>query len=306
MQTSISQYVRGFTLFLLALLGISIMAFFLLSSREPVTAQIEAIKPGGDLYTVSQTIGQKEEIAPNPDIKFIYDRQNGKILYGKGLGNQPGGETEFIGGTELWLTDENGTFEQNIVSGFETRQAFFGSNGVIFYLTRQQDLYFIPAGQTSAKKILEKISDPAISTDGKKLVYQKLNRDWTVGSYFDQALGLHVFSLATGNEVQISKRWEDFAPLWVPTGNKIFFFSTGSEGLASLFVMDEYGSGKTQLTNTGQKTVTDATVPIPSEKPTFSTDGRTLSYQSDGKNWIIEFDSTYSKVIQAKPVSALR
>lgn len=302
MQTSISQYIRGFTLFLLALLGISIIALFLLSSREPVTAQKQAIKPGSDLYTISETIGQKEEILPNPDIKFIYDRQNGKILYGKGLGNQPGGETEFIGGTELWLTNENGTFEQNIVSGFETNQAFFGSNGTIFYLTREQDLYSMPAGQTSAKKILEKISDPAISLDGKKLVYQKLNRDWTVGNYFDQALGLHVFSLVTGKEVQISKRWEDFAPLWVPTGNKILFFSTGPEGLASLFVINEDGNGSMQLTNIGQKTVTNATVPIPSEKPTFSTDGRTLSYQSDGKSWTIEFDKTYSKIIQAKPI----
>lgn len=249
----------------------------------------------GNLYSISNTLGEKNYavLTVNKDIKIMFDQKNGKIIYGKSWEEETL-FSESIGGTKLYIMDEDGTNERQITEEL-IRLAFLDNSGQkIYYTTRNQDLYEINIDGSNLRKIQEKVVQPDLSPDGNYLVYQKLNTDWQLGQYFDQALGLTVLDLSTGLEKRISNTWEDFNPLWTPDGKKILFFSRSPEGLASHFIMNADGSGRKQLTNIGEMFVSEKTVPMPSEKPIWSNDGKYLVYESDRSIWYNKFDSDYN------------
>lgn len=303
MQTSISQYVRGFTLFLLGVLGVTLLIAYIIYSKSsaPVSAIEKPVTPGNDFFSIAETLGARN-FTPNTDIKFVFDRRNGKILYGKGWGNENEEAGESIGGTELWIANGNGSNPVRLVEGFDVKEAFFAPDGSIFYATRDQDLFRVSPDGTSREKILEKALQANVSPDGSKLVYQKLNPNWGIGMFTDDAFGLHLFNLVTRKETQLTTRSDDFAPFFTPSGNKIVFISAGWEGLASHFVIDEDGSNKTQLTNKGQRIITEKTVPVFSEKPIWA--GKFMVYESDRQIWLIEFSETFDRVQQAKRIGS--
>jgi len=250
------------------------------------------------LYTISETLGEKK-IINDSNIKIILGRQTGKILYGKGLV----GDALPIqdNSTNIWIMDEDGTNQKQITTEANVVYAVFAPNGQIFYTTKDQDLFSVDlTTNSSPRKVQEKVLSPDISPDSNHVVYQKLNSEWKFGQYYDQALGLTILDLQTGEEKRISTNWEDFNPLWLPNDKKILFFSRSPEGIASHFIINANGSNRKQLTNIGKKFVDQTTVAIPGEKPIISANGKYIVYESDREIWVNEFTSDNNSLASAK------
>lgn len=286
--------------FALGIIVISGVYTALFAGKKQVKAQRFFIKDDG-LYSISETLGEKKFI-DDPEIKILFSRYNGKILFGKGwTGDTPPAGT---GSTTLWIADETTANIQQLTPNPDVIYAFFAQDGRIFYSTKNQDLFVINSIENPAsKRIQEKILSPDISPDGRYLIYQKLNSDWEIGQYYDKALGLTILDLLSNEEKRISDSWEDFNPLWTLDGTQIIFFSRSPQGLASFFVMSPDGSNRKQLTNIGKKFVDDTTIATPSEKPIWSSDGKYLIYESDRIIWVLEFSKDYRKIISAKRVA---
>lgn len=249
----------------------------------------------GNLYSISNTLGEKNyaQLTQNKNIKIIFDQKHSKILYGLGWEEEIL-ESESLGGTKLYIMDEKGGNEK-LISEELVRYAFIDKLGEsIYFTTRNQDLFATDIDGGNKVKLQEKVLQPDLSPDGKYLVYQKLNPDWQIGQYADNALGLTVLDLQTGEEKRISQSWEDFNPFWTPDGKKILFFSRSNEGLASHFIINADGNGRKQLTNIGEIFVNNRVVPLPSEKPIWSSDGKYLIYESDRAIWYNKFDNDYN------------
>lgn len=275
-------------------------AYFYRTNR--ITAS-RFILTDGNLYSISNTLGEKNyaTLTANKDIKIMFDQKNGKIIYGKSWEEETV-DSESIGGTKIWIMDLDGRNEKQLSEELCIRAFFDRKEDKVYYVTRDLDLHSVNFNGGNKLKIMEKVVNPDQSPDGRLLVYQKANSDWQLGNYLDRALGIAVLDLITGEEKQITNVMEDFNPFWTPDGKKILFFSRSNEGLASHFIMNNDGSGRKQLTNIGEKFVNDRVVPMPSEKPIWSSDGKYLVYESDREIWYNKFDSNFN-LIDAKQLA---
>lgn len=281
--------------------AIAILVFAMLAGMKMRTATASpVVLKGHKLYLADTTLGEKK-LPLRDDVEILFDQKAGYVLFGKGwTGAAP--ESENHGGTILHVMRADGSGERRVTDDL-VREAFLDPAATrIYYVTREQDLYVEGIGGSGKKRLAEKVLGVSLSPKGGAAAYQKLNPDWSVGDYFDRAMGLTVFDLAKGEEKRISTAWEDFAPVWTPDGAKILFFSRSPEGLASHFIMNADGSGRRQLTNLGQKFVSDRTVPVPSERPIWSKDGRVLVYESDRQIWVNEFSPGIERVVGARPI----
>ncbi|GEM_PF-3796428 len=268
--------------------------------KVPRTEAFRLAVQNGDLFSISEALGAKQ-ITSLGDVKFIFDQKVDKILYGRGW-HVAGTVTEMTGGTELWFRD--GRNPDKRVTDEKVTYAFFDPRGEkVYYTNDSRDLFFVNVDGSSRTKITDKSLFPDLSRDGRYLAYLKLNADWQPGDYYDQALGIAVFDLQTSEEKQVTKKTEDFNPLWSPDGKKILYFSLSPEGLASHFIMNSDGTDAKQLTNVGEKFVTDKTIPVPSEKPIWSNDGQHLIYEADKVIWHIQLNSSLTSILKAEKVA---
>lgn len=281
-----------FSFFLLALGGL-----FLLPA--PSEGAMRIVLKDGDLYTISEALGEKR-LTTKGDIKFIFEKKNQHLLVGKGIKHaDPAGEA--TPSTDLILMSDDGLRETSIADGV-LRAAFNRKGDKVLFNTRELDLYLSNPDGSGKIKIQEKADKFEVDPTDRRIAYQKLNSDWKVNEYYDRALGIAVMDLETGKETLLSQTADDFNPFWTPSGQKILFFSSSPEGLASHFIMNPDGSERTQLTNHEQVYVTDQTIPIPSEKPIWSKDGRFLVYESDREIWVNEFDADHTRVVRSQHI----
>lgn len=281
---------------LIILVGLGAALFFQMSGLMASRIILE----NGDLYSVRETLGAKK-FTDLGDIKFIFDKTNDKILYGRGWqGALP--ETELTGGTELWLKNMGSKNDKKLVDNRITWAVFQDNNNVL-YNDEFMDIYQI----NLINKEKKKIADKAIFFDhpwqGKLLVAQKINDDWQPGNYFDQSKGIAIINIKTGEIKMATNDLEDFGPIWTPNGKKIAFFSRSPEGLASLFMVNTDGSNRKQMTNIGEMFVSGKTIPIPSEKPIWSNNSRDLVYESDQTIWYLKFNESQTEIIKAKKIA---
>lgn len=255
----------------------------------------------GDLFTISETVGEKR-LTTDKNIKFMFERKDGKILFGSGM-NAENAESEGTFGTELWMFDEKTGTKKILNSGLETNGAILSSNGSkVYFTTRGRDLFIENTDGSGKQKLQEKVLSPVLSKDGTKMIYQKLPSKWSEGDYFDEALGLTVLDLASNKEVRVGSNAGDWAPLFAPNGKKIIFSSANEFGISSFFSMNVDGSARTGLSNLKQVTVTDATLPSPSERPVFSDDGSRFVYESDRAIWAVQFNADYTQILSSKKI----
>lgn len=272
----------------------------LFAARQTVNAA-RVVLDNGNLYTLGETVGQKR-LTQDGNVKLLFDHRSNLVLYGQGWqGVQP--DTYQFGGTHLWLMRDDGSHTRQ-VSTMPVNFAFLDATGAhVYFTTLDFDLYVADTQTLTATRIVQKVAQPNLSADGNYLVYQKLNADWQRGQYFDKALGLALYTIATKQERMLTATSGDFLPLWTPDGTRVLFFSPSPEGLESHFVVRADGSGRTQLTNVGQKLVSDATVRLPSEKPIWSSDGKYLVYESDKEIWMNEFSPDGMSVRSARRIA---
>lgn len=279
---------------------LSVVTFFLFTACGLLAKAERVVLKNGDLYSISETLGEKR-LTSSKDIKFVFDERDGKVLFGKGWKTDLNGETEMLGETELFALDLfAGT--TTLISGGAV-DAIMGPDLNAYYTDKNRDLFYFNLEKPVGKKRQEKVLFPSISKDGSKLVYQKLNTDWAPGEQFDKALGLTVLDVFTNKETQVSKKADDWAAIFTPSGKKIIFASVNEYGIAGFFSMNVDGSGRTILTNKDQKKFTDASVALPSERPSFSFDGRYMLYESDRQIWLVKFNPDFTRVEESKRIA---
>jgi hypothetical protein len=252
------------------------------------------------LMLLDTELGEKR-LPTAGDVQILFDRHGGWLLYG-GRWEGAQADSEDTGGTRLRIMREDGTGDRS-VSEEPVRFAFFGKDGKqIYYLTREDAFLTADSVGGPSRLLARNVSFPDVSTDGKRAVYKKLDPQATPGAYEEQALGIAVLDLRTGDERVIDPDPDAFNPVWSPDGRRIVYFSVSPEGLASQFMMDADGKGRRQVTNIGQKTVTGATVPVPSERPLWSSDGRYLVYESDRQIWVNEYSADRDRVASSRAI----
>lgn len=274
-------------------------SIFILNKREAKANRI--ILKSNDLYFISDVLGEKK-LTNSGDIKFLFDHKNGQILFGKSWVGESV-DSERRGGARLFVMKEDGTGETAVTEELVTESLFNNTGSRIFFITLNKDLYAVNTDNKESAKLNAKAMRLNLSSDGKQLAYQKLNSDWKLGDYYDKALGIVVLDITANKEKEVTNSWEDFNPMWTPDGSRILFFSRSPEGLASHFIINSDGSGRKQLTNIGERFVSDKTVDIPSERPIWSSDGKYLVYESDKKIWVNEFNPSYENIVSAKQIA---
>ena len=256
----------------------------------------------GDIYLASDVIGSKR-VTSQKDVKFLFGEKNGRLLIGKNL---RGGiaNSEVRDGADLYLLDADGIGSEKI-SDDQVDGAFFdkGARDRVVYVTRNADIKIYDLTLKKVAFTIHKGLNPDISSDGSGVVYKKLPENWKPNDYLDGSPGLYVTDLNSGSEHQLTNGEMDYAPLWSPDGKYILFFSNSPEGLNSLFEVNADGSGRTQITNIGEKVVSDKTVDSPSEQPIWSADGRYIVYESDRRIWVNELNLQSKKLISARPIA---
>jgi hypothetical protein len=252
-----------------------------------------------DLYTVGEAFGKA--VTNSKDVMMLFDEHDQMLLIGRGIEMQIP-ETESTGGTRLHLLKNDGTGSK-LLSDKLVVDAFFDHTGTkVYYLTRELSLWVINVEDGTNTLVTKTVINPALSPDAKSIVYMKLNADWEPGDYYEKSLGLAILNLGTGEEIQLTTTTEDFGPQWTPDGSHILFFSLSPGGLASHFVIKNDGTERKQLTNIDEVYVTEKTIAIPGNKPSWSHDGKSLVYESDSAIWVNTFENDFAKIKSAKKI----
>lgn len=291
---------RRFIPFFFFLILFASAIVFIFYPRKQLNAD-RVVFRAGELLTISETLGEKQLIN-DPDIKMVFDRRDGKILFGKGWQDQIP-ESERVGGTELWLFNEKTGQLSNILKGLNTTDALLTPDGNVLFTNLDAEIFLSSADGLQKKKLGVKGMTPDISLDGKLVVYQKLPNDWTSSPYFEDALGIFILDLTTNTETTVSKKLYDWGAQFTPDGKRILFMSANENGVGAFFTVKIDGTERMQLTNLGQKSFTNESVPLPSEKLIFSPDGKSLVFESDRAIWLLRFNPEMTKITQAKQVS---
>ncbi len=270
------------------IMGISI------SFSKPVDAARYMVKDGNVLL-VSESLNAGKQITKNKDIKILFDETKENLLLGKNIvGGTP--NTGDISGTNLYVVSIDG-ITQNKVTDDLVQYAIFNHKGsYVYYLTLDQKLYSYDITNKISTLVMDKVGRPAVSFDDSKIAYVKLNTDWQVGEYFENALGIAIFDLNSKTETQITDKWDDFAPQWTPNNNKITFASTNEYGIVSQFIIDIDSKKRKQLNNIGEKFVTDKTISYINGNSQWSTDGKSNVSTSDNEIWLYSFSEDYESV----------
>lgn len=277
------------------LLLICAVSFGLQISSKTVEASRYVVKDG-NLMQINESLNAGKQITNSKDIKILFDENSNKLLIGKGLKDILPNTENQERGTKLHLINNDGTNSVQITQD-SVSEAFLNYAGTkAYYVTVNKDLYEFDLNSQKNTLLKEKVFEVTISSDDSKIAYHKLNSDWQIGEYYENALGIAILDLKTNKETQVTTGWDHFFPIWTPDNSKIIFYAANEGGLVSQFIVDVTGANKKQTTNIGEIYYTDKTVDHATGKPKWSPDGNTLAYESDNKIWINDFSEGKDKV----------
>lgn len=259
--------------------------------KTPVDAARYMVKDG-NLLLVSESLNAGKQITNSKDVQILFDESKSKLLIGRGIkGNVPDSEPQ--GGTELYIMNGDGT-ESNKLTDALVTEAFFSHGGTkAYFVTNEKTLYGVTVETGEITKIKDKVFEVVISHDDSRLAYHKLNEDWTPGDYYENALGIAVLDLTTNNETQMTNGWDDFSPRWTPNDKSLLYAAANENGIVSQFIVDIDSREKKQLTNFGQKFVTDKTVGYINGVAPWSADGHSVAFEGDNEIWVYTFTDDY-------------
>jgi FHA domain/WD40-like Beta Propeller Repeat len=99
------------------------------------------------------------------------------------------------------------------------------SDGAVAYAAWEEgdrpNIYLVNADGSGKRVLIEQASEPAFSLDGKQLAYY---------SWRDDALGLRIRNMDTGEDRALTTSQDDYWPHWSPDGNRLVFYND-PEGL---------------------------------------------------------------------------
>lgn len=279
------------TLFFASAFIFTLIVIVAVSYKTPVEASRYMVKDG-NLLLVSESLGAGKQITNSKDVQILFDESKKKLLIGRGIkGSVPDSEPQ--GGTELYIMNDDGTGSKKLSDTLVT-EAFFSHDGKkAYFVTNEKTLYDVNIGTGEINKIKDKVFEVSISHDDTRLVYHKLNADWTLGDYYENALGIAVFDLNKEAETQLTNGWDDFSPRWTPNDKSILYAAANENGIVSQFIVDVESAEKKQLTNLGQKFVTDKTIGYINGVAPWSEDGHSIAFEGDNEIWLYTFADDY-------------
>jgi hypothetical protein len=265
---------------------------------QPAHAERTVARDNG-LFLVE---GRSAKRLPAPGaVSAVFAEDNGTVLFGvqRDAGTP---HSEHVGTADLYLSQSDLRAPVRL-AGPVTHAALDLPRKLAYYVTPTAELRRVALDGGNDAHVADRVLSPAVSPDSTRMLYQKLPADWQPGQYADRALGLHVLDLASGNERRLTSAWQDFAATWSPDGATVMYSSANEHGLASLFTVPASGGTRQQLTNIGHDRVRPDTVPVPSEQPEWSPDGRSLAFESDKEIWLAELGAAPGAAATARRLS---
>lgn len=202
-------------------------------------------------------------VHPQPPARAAFPGANGKIAF---VSDRDGNSDIYVmnadGGAEAPVTPDAppvgfGTIEGSPAWSPDGSRIAFVSDRVYGYevFTMRAD------GSGLAITGVQFADYPSWSPDGSRIVLSSRYLEQTVGSS-----DLFIIDVRTGTQTRIKTSEDEVQPAWSPDGSLIAFASGGE-----IYVSDEHGGGRTNLTND----------PAADWNPDWSPDGSKIAFVSD-------------------------
>jgi hypothetical protein len=139
--------------------------------------------------------------------------------------------------------------------GLQAPQIRSGDGAVAYSAWENRDypnIYLLNADGSGKQLLIEGASEPAFSPDGKQLAYF---------SWRDDALGLRIRNMDTGEDRELTASDGDFWPSWAPDGKRLVFFNSED----NLQIINADGTERRGL--------------VPGEYPTWSPNGDRIAFK---------------------------
>ncbi len=235
-----------------------------------------------EIYTMNPDGGHQIRVTPytdgglkDNDLNPVWSPNGSKIVFSSWMD----------GNINLYIVNSDGTGEKQLTSvGVDVWAALpsWSPDGskIAFasYKTGQAQIYIMNS-DGSNQTLLTNAKQPydherlsftysAWSPDGSEILS---NCSWSVSGPVNDAGGIYVFSVSTGNYTQLTHNADDRNAVWSPDGSKIAFFRmdpNDPHGGGGIFIMNNDGSGVTKLTGGDSN-------------PTWSPDGSRIAFTSN-------------------------
>lgn len=153
-------------------------------------------------------------VIPEKDVSWLFDETDELLLFGIG---RIGRHIERFGGTKLHIVKKDGSGLRQITDILVEGAMFNAQADKVYFVDEAaKDLYELDLVTGKQRLIRKKASNPQLLPQEKLIVYYKINDDWEQGHYYENAIGLAVLDLATGEETVLVRDPMVYNALWVP------------------------------------------------------------------------------------------
>ncbi|MBI1748920.1 MAG: hypothetical protein HYR55_20390 [Acidobacteria bacterium] len=188
--------------------------------------------------------------------------------------------TEEIGGSNLFVTDLNGSFAKQITSDLQVFQARWSPQADKFaYVTRDMKLFVATPDGSVNRKISDMAVAPNWSADGNSLVYSHYDKPYTGASGY--TVGIATYDLLTDKETVYTSGYDDCNPLFSADKKRVLFYSSLRTGVASEYILNLPEGKLEQITNLNMTKGGREQGALPVHlSALWSNDGRTVIFQT--------------------------